>query len=163
MRDLVYFNSSTPVDQRIFLRLEFRNFGAFDYSRTKDLTTIYAPMNPELSGQVHDQGTTYTCWAFSVTSMLRATWKRTLIDMKQSKNDDFWKPKDAMGNELFSDKDYNNEEILRKSDEMFKELRNLLMMTVIPKRLNKNDEKQGAYLRATIVRVSLTTGIDALK
>ena len=29
------------------------------------------------------------------------------------------------------------------------------MMTVIPKRLNRNDEKQGAYLRATIVRVRL--------
>jgi len=34
----------------------FRTFGAFDYNKTKDLTTHFQAENIELSKKVHDQG-----------------------------------------------------------------------------------------------------------
>ena len=49
-------------------------------------------MNIELSGQVHDQGTTYQCWAYSTTSMLRRTWKDTLGQMEKAFKNGTWKP-----------------------------------------------------------------------
>ena len=104
-------------------------------------------MNIELSGQVHDQGTTYQCWAYSTTSMLRRTWKDTLSQMKDAKQNGTW-------NVQRGPFDYKAEMTQRESSDTFVEMRNLLMMLVIPKRIHKKDAEQSAYLRAAIVRVS---------
>ena len=109
-------------------------------------------MNIELSGQVHDQGTTYQCWAYSTTSMIRRTWKDTLQQMKEAEQNGTWKPTNEYGNTVQFD--YNAEMAQRISSDSFVEIRNLLMMLVIPKRIHKKDNEQAAYLRACIVRVS---------
>ena len=103
-------------------------------------------MNIELSGQVHDQGTTYQCWAYSTTSMIRRTWKDTLQQMKEAQQNGTWIPAVRF--------DYNAKMYIRESSDSFVEMRNLLMMLVIPKRIHKKDKEQVAYLRAAIVRVS---------
>ena len=105
-------------------------------------------MNIELSGQVHDQGTTYQCWAYSTTSMLRRTWKDTLDQMREAEQNGTWKPPSG---QPF---DYKADMTQRESSDSFLEMRNLLMMLVIPKRIHKKDAEQAAYLRAAIVRVS---------
>ena len=51
--------------------------------------------------------------------------------------------------------DYDKEKKERESSELYLEIRNLMMMIIIPKRIHKKDPEQGAYLRASIVRVSL--------
>ena len=112
-------------------------------------------MNIELSGQVHDQGTTYQCWAYSTTSMIRRTWKDTLEQMKEAYQKfctDYgtWKPT-KYGKPVHFD--HNAEMTQRESSDSFVEMRNLLMMLVIPKRIHKKDNEQAAYLRAAIVRV----------
>ena len=109
-------------------------------------------MNIELSGQVHDQGTTYQCWAYSTTSMIRRTWKDTLEQMKQAQQIGTWKPTDGFGTAVQFD--YNAEMTRRISSDSFVEMRNLMMMLVVPKRIHKKDNEQAAYLRAAIVRVS---------
>ena len=107
-------------------------------------------MNMELSGQVHDQGTTYQCWAYSTTSMLRRTWKDTLGQMKDAEQNRTWKSPSSS----YFRFDYNVAMTKRISSDTFLEMRNLLMMLVIPKRVDKKDAEQAAYLRAAIVRVS---------
>ena len=132
------------------LILIFRSFGAFDYSRTKDLVSNYHPDNPELSKEVHDQGTTYMCWAYSTTSMIRNTWKFTLLQMKQAKVNGTWNT----GKYSSAKFDYKSEMSIRESSSTFLEIRNLLLMMVLPKRILKKDNLQSAYLRAAIARVS---------
>ena len=68
----------------------FRSFGAFDYSKTKDMVTHYNADNPELSKIVHDQGSTHMCWAYSITTMIRNTWIRTLQLMEQARASGAW-------------------------------------------------------------------------
>ena len=41
------------------------------------------------------------------------------------------------------------------SPEMFLEIRNLMLMSIIPKKLNAAENEQTAYLRAAIVRVNI--------
>ena len=41
------------------------------------------------------------------------------------------------------------------SPEMFLEIRNLMLMSIIPKKLNAAENEQTAYLRAAIVRVHI--------
>ena len=112
-------------------------------------------MNIELTGQVHDQGTTYQCWAYSTTSMLRRTWKDTLGQMRDAEQNGTWKPTQyKYGRSVSVQFDYKAEMTQRESSDTFLEMRNLLMMLVIPKRVDKKDKEQAAYLRAAIVRVS---------
>ena len=63
------------------------------------------------------------------------------------------KGKDWKGDEWTFD--YNKEMKERESSEFYLEIRNLMMMIIIPKRIHKKDAEQGAYLKASIVRVSL--------
>ena len=77
-------------------------------------------MNIELSGQVHDQGTTYQCWAYSTTSMLRRTWKDTLGQMRDAEQKGTWKPSS------YPPFDYNVAMAQRISSATFLEMRNLL-------------------------------------
>ena len=51
--------------------------------------------------------------------------------------------------------DLNSELARTESSEMFLEIRNLLMMTIIPKKMAKKDNLQSAYLKAAISRVKL--------
>ena len=41
-------------------------------------------------------------------------------------------------------------------DETHEEIRNLIAMILLPKKMHKNDESQAAYLRAAVSRVSST-------
>ena len=41
------------------MNITFRSFGAFDYSRTKDIISKYTAENPDISGKIHDQGDTH--------------------------------------------------------------------------------------------------------
>ena len=50
--------------------------------------------------------------------------------------------------------DFKSEMSICESSGTFLEIRNLLLMMVLPKRINKKDSLQSAYLRAAIARVS---------
>ena len=54
----------------------------------------------------------------------------------------------------FGNRQYKKELAELRSLENFLELRNLMLMTIIPKKLNAADHEQSAYLRAAISRVS---------
>ena len=98
---------------------------------------------------VHDQGTTFMCWAYSTTTMIRNTWKFTLLQIEQAIKNGLWDGKHRKG-----DFDFNAEMSIRESSSTFLEIRNLLLMMVLPKRIHAKDNLQSAYLRAAIVRVS---------
>ena len=90
------------------------------------------------------------CWAYSITTMIRNTWIRTLELMEQARASGAW---DAQHHHYEAPFDFNSEMALRKSSETFLEIRNLMLMTVIPKRIHFKDQLQSAYLKAAIVRV----------
>ena len=124
---------------------------------TKDIQSRMSnqPINKDLSIQVHDQSTTYQCWAYSTTTMIRHSWKFTLDQMREAVNNGIWPGKGEDGYGRETKFDYNKEMKGRESSELYLEIRNLMMMIIIPKRIHKKDPEQGAYLRASIVRVSL--------
>ena len=74
--------------------------------------------------------------------------------MEEAKNNGLWKGsgEDALGNKWKFDLD--SELARTESSEMFLEIRNLLMMTIIPKKMAKKDNLQSAYLKAAISRVN---------
>ena len=153
-----WFIDSLPVGHKDTLQSEnfkcqnIQLFGAFPYSRTKDIQHTWNPINQDLSCHIHDQEGTYQCWAHSVTTMIRQSWKYTLNQMKEALNS---KSSDGSGTLSNSDVfDYDKEMKRRESSELYLEIRNLMMMIIIPKRIDKKDEEQKAYLRASIVRVS---------
>ena len=51
--------------------------------------------------------------------------------------------------------DLNSELVSTESSKMFLEIRNLLMMTIIPKKMDKKDYRQSAYLKAAVSRVKV--------
>ena len=108
-----------------------------------------------MSKKVHDQGTTYMCWAYSTTTMLRNTWTFTLAQMEHAEKYGIWviSGKDSFGRPI-KPFDYKSELSICESNATFLEIRNLLLMMVLPKRINKKDSLQSAYLRAAIARVS---------
>ena len=76
--------------------------------------------------------------------------------MNQAVNNGTWTGKGMTGGPMIGDQfDYNKEMQERESSDLYLEIRNLMMMLIIPKRIHKKDSKQGAYLKASIVRVSL--------
>jgi len=129
----------------------FRSFAAFNFDETKDITSLFKPENIELSKQVHDQGHTQLCWAFSITSMLRNSKKKTLRQMKIKKENGEWV---GTGSRSFF---FDREMRWTESSEMFLELRNLLLLCIIPKEMShqRRGQLQCAYLRAAVVRVKL--------
>ena len=54
----------------------------------------------------------------------------------------------------FGNRQYKKELAELRSLENFLQLRNLMLMTIIPKKLSAVDHEQSAYLRAAISRVS---------
>ena len=71
--------------------------------------------NKELSFQVHDQGTTYQCWAYSTTTMIRHSWKVTLNQMEEALNNGTWTGKGKYWGEDELEFDYNKEMQIRES------------------------------------------------
>ena len=49
---------------------------------------------------------------------------------------------------------FQSEEKLTLSNKMFVELRNLMLMSVTPQKLDAAEDEQAAYLRATVSRVN---------
>ena len=70
--------------------------------------------------------------------------------MEQARASGIWNAQRNNGELGF---DLNFEMDVRKSSETYLEIRNLLLMTVIPKRIHVKDDLQSAYLKAAIVRV----------
>ena len=95
------------------------------------------------------------CWAYSITTMIRNTWIRTLNMMEQARASGAW-------NVQLDPFNLNSEMALRESSETFLEIRNLMLMTVIPKRIHVKDHLQSAYLKAAIVRVRYSIVITIL-
>ena len=104
----------------------------------------YTPDNPDMSQIIHDQGGTAQCWSYSTTTSIRNTWKRTLKQMDDAKKNGKWN-----GHSF----DYTAEIALSKSSSTFLEIRNLLLMSIIPKKIHIKDMDHAAYVRAAIVRV----------
>ena len=69
--------------------------------------------------------------------------------MEEAKNNGTWKGYWAYKFDLSS------ELASTESSEMFLEIRNLLMLTIIPKKMDKKDHRQSAYLKAAVARVIL--------
>ena len=76
--------------------------------------------------------------------------------MEEAKNNGTWKGKGA------DEFDLNSELALTESSGMFLEIRNLLMMTIIPKKMTKKDNLQSAYLKAAISRVKINFKVSFL-
>ena len=103
-----------------------------------------------MSQMIHDQGSTYMCWAFSTTTSIRNTWKRTLKQMDEAMKNGTWRGSKA--SQFF----YSTELTDLKSSSTFLEIRNLMLMIIIPKRIHIKDSEQSAYVRAAFARVSYT-------
>ena len=110
----------------------------------------YSPDNPEMSQMIHDQGSTHMCWAYSTTTSIRNTWKRTLKQMDETDKNGTWR---IPGRSKF---DYQSELTELESSSTFLEIRNLMLMIIIPKKIHIKDSEQSAYVRAAFVRVSYT-------
>ena len=74
--------------------------------------------------------------------------------MEEAKNNGTWT---GDGANKF---DLNSELARTESSEMFLEIRNLLMKTIIPKKMAKKDNLQSAYLKAAISRVKINFKIS---
>jgi len=74
----------------------------------------------------------------------------TLRLMEQARTSGAW---NAQVNNDGSAFDLEREMSSRISSATFVEIRNLLLMTIIPKRIHVKDELHAAYLKAAIVRV----------
>ena len=89
---------------------------------------------------INSGSSAYTCWAFSCASMLRTSVKlfiRRCHEIGLINEDKM--------NKLL---DYINEE------KVHVELRNLIMMILLPKKLHIDDSSQAAFLRAAVSRVN---------
>ena len=114
----------------------------------------YSPDNPEMSQMIHGQGKTHMCWAYSTTTSIRNTWKKTLKQMDEAKNNGKWNAQPMYYNgPVFN---YRSELTELESSSTFLEIRNLMLMIIIPKKIHIKDSKQSAYVRAAFVRVSYT-------
>ena len=82
--------------------------------------------------------------------MLRQSRIKALKQMDQKG----FKGIDYYGRLDFNYSIFQSEEKLTLSNKMFLELRNLMLMSVIPQKLDAAESEQGAYLRATVSRVN---------
>ena len=69
-------------------------------------------------------------------------------------NNGAWDGKDEDGDVVFNDETYLEELKYIRSNEVFVEMRNSMLMTIVPKKMTQKDVGQAAYLRAAISRVS---------
>ena len=97
-------------------------------------------------------GDSYQCWAYSTTSMLRHSMANfTLEQMDEAVKNGTWD-----GHKLSKKNFFDKQKELKyiRSNEVFVEMRNSMLMTIVPKKMTQIDEGQAAYLRAAISRVS---------
>ena len=85
-------------------------------------------------------GSSYLCWAFSCASMVRVSCKILIKELFEAGKIDEERKEKCL-------------EFLRE-DENHEDIRNLIAMILLPKKLHKNDESQAAHLRAAVSRVS---------
>ena len=78
--------------------------------------------------------------------------------MEEAKNNGTWNTGRWESDEF----DLSSELASTESSEMFLEIRNLLMMTIIPKKMNQKDNLQSAYLKAAISRVKINFKVSFL-
>ena len=79
-------------------------------------------------------GSTYLCWAFSCASMLRTSCRILIKKLFLEKKIDRKRKEKCL--------EFIN------GPEVHQEIRNLIAMILLPKKLHENDESQAAYLRA---------------
>ena len=98
-------------------------------------------------------GDSYQCWAYSTTSMLRHSMANfTLEQMDEAVRNGTWDGKYGYQGKHIFDKEEELNYI--RSNEVFVEMRNSMLMTIVPKKMTQKDKGQAAYLRAAISRVS---------
>ena len=102
---------------------------------------------------VHDQGSTHMCWAYSTTTSIRNTMKKTLKQMDEAEKNGTWNAQPLWDGTVFN---YQSELTELESSSTFLEIRNLMLMIIIPKKIHIKDSEQSAYVRAAFVRVSYT-------
>ena len=94
-----------------------------------------------MSSELTDfSGSTYFCWAFSCSSMLRASCSILTKQLLEAGKIDQQRKSTCLN--------YISE------DGIHEIIRNLITMILLPKKLHKNDICQAAYLRAAVSRVS---------
>ena len=74
--------------------------------------------------------------------------------MEQAIINGTWIQKKEYGRYIGGEFDTNTELISTESKSLFLEIRNLLMLTIVPKRLTIKDNLQSAYLKAAVSRVN---------
>ena len=125
------------------------------FKRTNHLTQSYRRINSMISNRMRTQGkiksvfiksnnyqgeNSFTCWAFSCASMLRTScW--FLIQ-------------ECFEHGLISNQKRKQIVTYITQEEVHCEIRNLMMMTLVPKPLHEDGNRQAAHLRATVSRVS---------
>ena len=82
----------------------------------------------------------FTCWAFSCASMLRVACLQLVESCFRLR--------------LISQATRIRCEDYIRQEGVHVEIRNLIMMILLPKKLHMDDQTQGAYLRAAVSRVS---------
>ena len=87
------------------------------------------------------KGDSFACWAFSCATMIRAECRRVINYLYANYYIDECKWKTCL--------DFIGKE------EIHREIRNLLMIVLLPKKLHQSGPDQSAFLRAAISRVSL--------
>ena len=141
-----------------WFRFNFTLFRSFHFhtlhNRTSRYAQTYKRYNSLISHQMRDQGlfqylillckiysgeNSFTCWAFSCATMLRSS---CVIFLQQ-----------CFEQGLINDK--RKRELVKyiTEEKVHIELRNLLMMVLVPKTLHEDGPRQAAYLRATVSRV----------
>ena len=98
-------------------------------------------LNSKVSMNIHDQGKTFFCWAFAISTMLRQSLK-LFISQLESKN-------------LFVNESLKTEALLKlERNEFHKRLRNELIMLPIPKIKQQCGPEQAHVLDIAFQRVS---------
>lgn len=124
------------------------------FKLTTHLINSYSAQNSNLSEmqrtqgnfcQINDsrmktKGSTYLCWAYSCASMLRASCSILIQKLFEAGKIGEQKKTNCMYTIM--------------NPECHTEIRNLIAMILLPKKLHKNDDSQAAYLRAAVSRVS---------
>ena len=122
-----------------FFTRSFQQVNLLD--QTYHMTRSYAAENSFISKRMRTQGNSYACWAFSCATMIRAECRRNIKFLFRNKMISEAMQKDCL--------DYMSNE------QTHTEMRNLLMIILLPKKTHTSGSDQSAFLRAAISRVSL--------
>ena len=124
---------------------------------TTHMIHSFSAHNSNLSEMVHTQGkkllvrvvqiltfllgSNFFCWTFSCASMLRCSCSVLIQQLFEAGK---------------IDKDKKSKCLLYiRQESVHEEIRNLISLILLPKKMHKNDDSQAAYLRAAVSRVSV--------